>query len=280
MNVLFPKSLSHACELLAAHPAAVPIAGGTDLLVHWPSRTSEHEKNFLDLSKLAELKRASPSAGSLTLGALSTYWDALTDNQIARDYPLLVDAARQVGAVQIQSRGTWAGNIANGSPAADGVPALLALDAIVNLVSTSGARSILLSEYYTGYRASVRRPGELIASITIPRAPRDISLFFKVGPRRAQAITKVGLTITRAASADPTPWRIVATSVAPTVRRCPALEQMLTGGVPVSSPAGFLAAAKLDIAPIDDIRSNAQYRTSVFCRLLYHALKGRIPSIT
>lgn len=279
MNVLIPSSLSHACELMAEHAGALtPIAGATDLLVHWPVRLAEHDRAYLDLSKLSELRRITWADGEVTFGALTTYWDAMTDPGIARELPLLIDAARQVGAVQIQSRGTWAGNIANGSPAADGVPALMALGASVVLVNTSGARSVPLDAYYTEYRQSVRAEDELIASITIPRRAYDVSAWHKVGPRNAQAITKVGLAMTREAATGV--WRVVANSVAPTVRRCPAIEALLAGGAPVRSPDGFLYAARRDVAPIDDIRSTADYRMAVLCRLLYHTLRGRIPSIT
>jgi CO/xanthine dehydrogenase FAD-binding subunit len=277
--VLIPSSLSHACELMAEHAGALtPIAGATDLLVHWPVRIGEHDKAYVDLSKLSELRRITWADDRVTFGAMSTYWDAMTDPGIARELPLLIDAARQVGAVQIQARGTWAGNIANGSPAADGVPALMALGASVILASKSGTRSVPLDAYYTGYRQSVCAPDELIVSITMPRRAYDISQWHKVGPRNAQAITKVGLAITREAATGV--WRVVANSVAPTVRRCPAIEALLTSRAPITSPDGFLIAARRDVAPIDDIRSTADYRMTVLCRLIYHSLRGRIPSIT
>lgn len=286
VKVLFPTSFADACAMMGAQPEAVPIAGGTDLLVHWPARAGAHERTYVDLSKLSGLRRMTHEEEGLRLGALTTYWDVITDARAVREFPLLIEAARQVGAVQIQSRGTWAGNIANGSPAADGVPALMALDARVELACATGTRSVRLSEYYTGYRASVKRPDELIASVFVPRRELDFSFFFKVGPRRAQAITKVGLVMTResaggkGAGTGTNPWRVVANSVAPTVRRCPAIEAMLHSGTPITSPDGFLSTAKRDIAPIDDIRSTSDYRMTVFCRLLYHALKGRTAGVS
>ena len=208
MNVLFPTTLGQACELLSAKSAGgevVPLAGATDLLVHWPSRQVEHDRTYLDLSGIAEIGRMSWSDRALTLGAMTTYWDVILDKRAAEEFPLLIDAARQIGAVQIQSRGTWAGNIANGSPAADGVPVLLAYDASVTLVSKAGMRTVPLSEYYLGYRKSVRRPEELISAVTIPRRAYDFAVFHKVGPRRAQAISKVGVAITHAAGVGRVP---------------------------------------------------------------------------
>ena len=276
MNVLMPTTLEEACAM-AARPCElplIPMAGATDLLVHWPLRQLEHDKTYLDLSGIASLRAFSWSAESLTLGALTTYWDILRDTTAAKEFPLLIEAARQVGAVQIQSRGTWAGNIANGSPAADGVPVLMALDAQVVLTSTSGSRSVALSDYYTGYRASVRKREELISKIIIPRRRHDFTAFHKVGPRRAQAITKVGVAIAHQHGAHSEGWRIVANSVAPTVRRCRAVEAMLNTAEPVKSAADFLHALSTDISPIDDIRSTADYRRTVLSRLLYHTLRG------
>jgi CO/xanthine dehydrogenase FAD-binding subunit len=283
VKVELPTTLADACDLLATAAASGrelrPLAGATDLLVHWPTLQGEHDREYIDLSGIAGLRAIGWSDACLTLGAMTTYWDVVRDARVADEFPLLIDAARQVGAVQIQSRGTWAGNIANGSPAADGVPVLMAYDASVLLVSKSGRREVALSGYYTGYRASVRRPDELIAAISIPRWKYDFAVFHKVGPRRAQAITKVGLAITRraesvAGGADR--WRVVANSVAPTVRRCVAIEKMLNDGVAIRSPDDFLAAAAADISPIDDIRSTAEYRRTVLCRLLYHSVKGMV----
>ena len=279
MNVLMPTTLAEACDLCATQPDLVPLAGATDLLVHWPLRQAEHDKTYLDLSKLHELRKITWSADSLTLGALTTYWDVLQDSRAKSEFPLLIESARQVGAIQIQSRGTWAGNLANGSPAADGVPVLMAYDASVTLTSKSGSRCVPLHEYYTGYRNSVRRSDELISSVSIPIRRYDFAVFHKVGARRAQAITKIGLAITRE-TVTAAQWRVVANSVAATVKRCPAIEQMLTSSRPIRTPDDFLPAIASDVAPIDDIRSTADYRRTVMARLLYHSLKGVTPAVS
>ncbi len=282
MNVHAPETIEQACAMLRQHAGdLVPMAGATDLLVHWPGKQRDHDRSYLDLSGVSELRTLTWESDALKLGALITYWDVLRDPQAAREFPMLIEAARQVGAVQIQTRGTWAGNIANGSPAADGVPVLMALDASVTLVSATGARSVPLADYYTGYRASVRRPDELIASITVPRRSYDFTAFYKVGPRRAQAITKVGVAVSNTSSAGTDRWRVVANSVAPTVCRCRRVESLLdaVGGRPITAPSGFVPALQADVAPIDDIRSTAEYRLTVLARLLYHGLKGRTPSV-
>lgn len=278
MIVLSPTSLADACGLLARHgPSVVPLSGATDLCVHLPARLNAHDKTYLDLTRLVELKQIDWGHGWLRLGAGVTYWQTLCDARAGQELPLLRQAARQVGAVQIQSRGTWAGNIANGSPAADGVPVLMAYDAEVELASVRGLRRVPLRDYFTGYKQSVRKPDELIAAVHVPLRAYDHQQFHKVGARRAQAITKIGLAIVREQPGGV--WRIVASSMAPTVKRCPAIESLLTSGVTISSPAGFAAAIAQDVCPIDDIRSTAGYRREVMARVLYHALLGVCGSV-
>lgn len=282
MRVLLPETVEQAVALLAEHPGAVPMAGGTDLLVHWPVNLEAHGRTYVDLSGLDELRPHRWTDDALVLGGSTTYWDVIRDPRAWEEFPLLVDAGRQVGAIQIQSRGTWAGNIVNASPAADGVPVLMAYGATVHLGSSEGEEEISLDEFYLGYKRMRRRPDQLITAIALPRAAYDYQRFEKVGPRAAQAITKIGLAMTRRAveteggaggSAGDGRWRIVANSVAPTVRRCRALERVLETGQPVTSPGDLLPAIRADVSPIDDIRSTAAYRERVMARLLYFDLK-------
>ncbi len=269
MSVLLPGSVQEACRILVDHPDAVPMAGGTDLLVHWPERADLHGKTFVDLWALSELRPMRWNEPELVLGALTTYWDVVTDRRAWAEFPLLIQAARQVGAIQIQARGTWAGNVANGSPAADGVPVLMAYDAVVVLQSTAGTEEVPLTDFYLGYKEMRMQRDQLITAIRLPRRNYDYQIFEKVGSRRAQAITKVGVAITRSDSR----WRVVANSMAPTVRRCPAVERVLHDEAPVSAPDDLLPAIRNDVSPIDDIRSTARYRERVMARVLYYDLK-------
>ncbi|MFN2383507.1 MAG: xanthine dehydrogenase family protein subunit M [Gemmatimonadota bacterium] len=258
-----PATVAEACAALADDPAGtIPVAGGTDLLVHWPERLEARDKTWLDLWHLEELRGLHLTDDTLQLGALTTYWDLLRDSGVRSAFPLLAAAARLVGAIQIQSRGTWAGNIANASPAADGVPALMALDAVVVLASVRGRREVPLDALYRGYKQLDRHPDELIAAIRLPRREYTIQRFEKVGARRAQAIAKVGLAVARSDAG----WRVVASSVAPTVRRCRSIERWLEAE-PRDTHA-FRAAVAADIAPIDDLRSTASYRERVFREVL------------
>lgn len=268
MNLLQPQGKAEALVMLADHPEAIPIAGGTDLLVHWPVRSWEHDRTYVDISRVAELKGLQWTDAELVLGGLVTYWDVVTDPRAARELPLLVRAARQVGAVQIQTRGTWAGNIVNASPAADGVPVLMAYDAVVVLESRRGREEVPLADFYTGYKQMRRAADQLVVAIRIPRRPYAAQVFEKIGPRRAQAIAKIGLAVTRSTAG----WRVVAASMAPTIRRCPALERQLADGPAPFAPEDLLPAIEQDVTPIDDIRSTAEYRKRVMARVLFFAL--------
>jgi CO/xanthine dehydrogenase FAD-binding subunit len=277
MRVLTPSSLEDACAMLAAKAVPpTPIAGGTDVMVHWPGNLAARELAYLDLSGVGELRGLRWTDSHLELGALATYWDVIRDARCGAEMPLLVAAARTVGAIQIQSRGTWAGNIVNASPAADGVPALMAMDASVVLVSGGQAgelerEEVRLDEFYLGYKKMRLRAGQLVETVRVPRREYAFTLFEKVGARRAQAITKVGVAVTKSDAG----WRVVANSVAPVVKRCRAVEDLLESGAPVRSPLGFAGALAKDVSPIDDIRSTAAYRRAVLARVLYFGLRGR-----
>ncbi|MBW3661048.1 MAG: FAD binding domain-containing protein [Gemmatimonadetes bacterium] len=267
MKVEAPATLDEALACLQAAPL-VPLAGGTDLLVHWPGNLEAKAGHYVDLWALDELRGIRRDAEGLTLGALATYWDAIRDSRIREEFPILVQAARQVGAIQIQSRGTWAGNVVNASPAADGVPVLMALDAVVVLASASRRREVPLDAFYTGYRTTVRRADELVVAVRLPDRGNAVQTFVKVGSRRAQAIAKVGLALARSEAG----WRVVAASVAPTVVRCRTVEAALDAGDAFAAPEDLLPLLREDVTPIDDLRSTARYREMVLARVLWHAI--------
>jgi CO/xanthine dehydrogenase FAD-binding subunit len=172
---------------------------------------------------------------------------------------MLVSAAREVGGMQIQNRGTMGGNVANGSPAGDTLPVLAVAEAVVVLRSSDGERRVPFNQFYTGYRTSVRRPDELIAAFEIP--PLEGRQWFrKVGTRAAQAISKVVM----AAVDGPRP-RIALGSVAPTVIRLWKTERALAAGAGMDEALGRMDE---DISPIDDLRSSAAYRRDVAANLL------------
>jgi CO/xanthine dehydrogenase FAD-binding subunit len=265
MKLLLPSSKQEALDMLAKQPDAVPVAGGTDLFPHWPSRPEQYDRTYLDLSGLRELRPMMWTDADLILGALTTFWDVIRAREVGTEFPLLVRAARQVGAIPIQTRGTWGGNVINASPAGDGVAALMAYDATLVLESVQGRQEIPLDNFYTDYRKMKRQRHQLVVAIRVPRRRYDDARFEKVGQRRAQVITKMGLAVTRRGRE----WRVVAASMAPTVRRCPAVEQVLSQNA-LQSPDDLSRAIARDVAPVDDLRSSAEYRRRVMARVLFH----------
>lgn len=236
-----------------------PIAGATDLFValNFGTLTS---RRFLDIWRVDELRRIAVDADTLVIGALVTYTDLIRSPLIAARLPMLADASRLVGGPQIQNRGTVGGNIANASPAGDSLPVFAAADATVLLRSMAGDRRVAFSEFYTGYRASVRRADELIVAVEIPLV-RGRQWFRKVGTRAAQAISKVVIAGVR--DADTT--RVALGSVAPTVVRARRAEEALNAGASIEDAVELL---RQEIVPIDDIRSTAEYRRLVSGNLL------------
>jgi CO/xanthine dehydrogenase FAD-binding subunit len=238
--------------------ALVPLAGATDLYVALNAGTLGGRR-FLDLASLGQLRRIGVRDGTLVVGALATYTRIIHSRHVRARLPILAEAARQIGGVQIQNRGTIGGNVANGSPAGDTLPVLAAADAVVVLRSLGGERRVPLTEFYTGYRASVRRPDELIVAVEVPPL-QGAQWFRKVGTRAAQAISKVVMAGIRGDRP-----RIALGSVAPTVVRLPRTEAALASG------AGIDAAVRVlhdEIRPIDDVRSTAEYRRTVSGNLL------------
>ncbi len=236
----------------------MPVAGATDVYVALNFGTLV-PKQFLDIWALDELRTIVKRDDTLVIGALTSYTSLMESHLVAVHVPMLVEASRLVGGVQIQNRGTLGGNIANGSPAADGVPVLSAVDATVVLRSVDGERRVSMNEYYTGYRKTVMRPDELIVAIEIARVEGK-QWFRKVGTRAAQAISKVVMAAVRA----PSP-RIAFGSVAATVVRVPQTEKMLASGGSIEGAADVLSR---ELKPIDDVRSTADYRLRVSVNLL------------
>jgi CO/xanthine dehydrogenase FAD-binding subunit len=266
-----PRDLAAALERMAREPGTwKPFAGGTDLMVLLEAGKLPHRR-FVSIWKLPELRGIEVAPEHVTLGALTTYTEVRRHEIVAREFPLLCQAAAETGSVATQNRGTLGGNIANASPAADSPPALFVYDAQLELVSSSGARWVPYHGFWSGYKQTGLRPDELIRRIRLPRTKNDWKQFYrKVGTRRAQAISKVCLAAAaRLEAGRITDVRIALGSVAPTVLRAIETEKVLRGEKP--APAVLRTAQEIlarEIAPIDDMRSTAQYRRRVARNLL------------
>jgi CO/xanthine dehydrogenase FAD-binding subunit len=278
-DLITPASLDEALDLLASDPSARPFAGGTDLMVqleagHLPAA------RYVNLWGLAGLRGITDSPDRVTIGASTTYTDLRGSDLVAREYPLIVRAAEETGGVATQNRGTIGGNIANASPAADMPPALLVYDAELELRSTGGTRRVPYTTFHTGYKKMMLVPGEIISRIHLPRRTGWRDYYRKVGPRRAQAISKVcfagsisidGMTVRDV--------RVALGSVAPVVVRAARVESALRGKtITDDTIAAAQGALGSEITPIDDLRSTADYRLRVAANLLKEFLRDAVAS--
>jgi len=272
--VVSPATLSEALELMSEHEYR-PLAGGTDLMVQLEADVAEPPAAVLDLSRLSELKGVNTDGYEVTVGALTTYTGLRHSPVLSARLPALAEAAATVGAAQIQNRGTIGGNICNASPAGDSLPVLLAVDATFDVGSVAGERSVPAREFWTGYRQTSLRDDELLLRIRFPVERARRTRFRKVGTRAAQAISKVVIALSY--RDDEGTWRDVRLalgSVAPTTIRATATEAVLEGTRPGESVAAAAAATLAgEIAPIDDVRSTADYRRSVSARVLHRLLR-------
>ncbi len=268
-----PRALAEAYALLA-DGGRRPLAGGTDALVEREAGVPGVHR-YLDLAALAELRGILVADGGLVVGANTTYAELRRSPLVAEHAPILAEMAAQVGAAQIQNRGTLGGNIATASPAGDSLPVLLALDAEIVVGGAHGERSIPASDFFPAYRRTALAGDELILRIVVPIRPDRTVAFRKVGTRRAQAISVVVLAV--AWRAEDGAWRDVRValgSVAATPIRARATEATLEGAAPTAEVAAVAAATlEAEITPIDDVRSTAEYRRSVAGRILHRIVR-------
>jgi CO/xanthine dehydrogenase FAD-binding subunit len=266
------RTLGEACDRVAE--GYKPFAGGTDVMVLLSSGKLTHPK-WVDIAGVQELRQVRASERLFEMGALTTYTGVRRHPLLSRELPMLAQAASETGGIAIQNRGTLGGNIGNASPAADSPPALLAYGAEVVLVSRRGERTVPYESFHTAYKRTVAAPDELVARILVARGDAvggdRVHYYRKVGPRRAQAISKVCF----AACADRDGARvrdvkIALGGVAAVPVRALEAERAIVAGEPFERVSEALGRA---ITPIDDVRSNAAYRRRVADNLLRDFLR-------
>ena len=280
-EMVAPGSLHAIVSLMAKEPGVwVPIAGGTDVMVQYAAGKLPARK-LVSVWNIPELRRIEITAGEIRIGAGCTYTDLCRDETIGREFPLLHSAARWTGGVANQNRGTIGGNIMNASPAADSLPALLAYEAELILVSATGERRLPYAGFHTGYKKTQLAVDELVQTVCLPQR---FSGYFnharKVGARNAQAISKVCIAaLGRFAGGVVEDVRIALGSVAPVPLRLRETERIV-GGKVIDSDLLLSArqAVAAEIRPIDDVRSTARYRTAVAGNLVVDFL-NRLGSI-
>jgi CO/xanthine dehydrogenase FAD-binding subunit len=259
VEVLTPRSLEEALSLKAERPDAVPIQGGTDLMVELNFDRTRPEA-ILNLNEVAELRGWSRENGTLRLGSGLTYAEAM-EAELAGLLPALAEASRTVGSPQIRNRGTIGGNLGTASPAGDALPPLLVEDAEVELANAGGTRRLALSEFLVGPKESALAEDELIIAVRVaPSGSRQT--FLKVGPRNAMVIAVCSLALAvdrereeiRAAygSAGPVPALVTA---------------------PLDEREAFPERVAAAASPIDDVRGTAAYRRHALRVLTGRALE-------
>ncbi len=243
-----PATLDEVFDRLAAGARA--LAGGTDLMVG--ASEAGFAGDLVDLSRLPELQGIRAGAEGVRIGGATT-WSEIARADLPPAFDALKAAAREIGAIQVQNRGTLAGNLCNASPAADGVPPLLALDAEVELASPRGRRRLALPDFLLGVRRTALAPDEVLAAIHCPApSPGMRSAFQKLGARRYMVISVVMVAV--ALDTERAQARVAVGACSPVAMRLPAAERRLAA-------REALRIEDFDaLAPIDDLRADAGYR--------------------
>lgn len=270
-QLIAPGSLRDALSLLASAPGKwLPLAGGTDIMVLYAAGKLA-SRNLVNIARLPELCGVQVKPNEIRIGACCTYTEIREHPLIAGEFPLLAQAARWTGGIANQNRGTLGGNIANASPAADSLPALLVYEADLILVSVRGERTVPYLNFHTGYKKMTLAPDELIQAIILKRT---FSGYFqysrKVGARNAQAISKVCIAgVGKLQHGSIIDVRVALGSVAPIPVRLSGVERTATHQAPVSALINSVRdMTQSAIQPIDDIRSTSRYRSAVAANLV------------
>jgi xanthine dehydrogenase iron-sulfur cluster and FAD-binding subunit A len=271
-----PTTINDAIHLLDEHASQARIvAGGTDLIVEL-SRGIRPTSTLIDITRLPGLNAIREENGTIYLGGLTTHNDVVASPLCVEKALPLAQACWEVGAPQLRTRATIAGNLVTASPANDTITPLIALGAELTLASVDGERVVPLAEFYEGFRKTVLRPNELIREIRFPALrPSQRGLFLKLGLRRAQAISVIDIAFVVSFDGDAvSEARIALGSLAPTIVRAEEAERFLRGkrlDPETGRQAGCLA--RNAVSPIDDVRGSAEYRLDTLENLVAHGLE-------
>jgi CO/xanthine dehydrogenase FAD-binding subunit len=271
-SYLRPTELKEALAALAAGPRVI-LAGGTD---YYPARVGQPlDDDLLDITALPDLRRIADAGAHWRIPALAT-WTDLLETKLPPLFDGLKLAAREVGGVQIQNAGTLCGNLCNASPAADGTPNLVALDAMVELSSAGATRRLPVAEFVTGNRAICRRPDELVTALIVPKPEGETrSTFLKLGARKylVISIVMVAAVVEIADGRTVAKARIAVGSCSAVAQRLPALEAALARRRLDASLADLARPQHLaPLSPIDDVRGTAAYRRDAALTIVKRAI--------
>jgi CO/xanthine dehydrogenase FAD-binding subunit len=269
---LRPRTLNEAVDALG-EPGAQVLAGGTDFYPALGERSISAP--VVDITAVREIKGIARERDYFRIGG-GTTWTEVLQTPLPRCFGALKSAAREIGSVQIQNRATVAGNLCNASPAADSVPPLLALDAQVELVSSTGIRHVPLADFIVGNRKTLRTSSEILTAVIVPRTAEDApSAFQKLGARRylVISIAMVAAVVATDERRRVRDARVAVGSCSVRVHRLTGLERALIGA-PARPALGAIASRDhLEaLTPIDDVRGTAPYRLDAALTLVRRAL--------
>jgi len=259
LDYLAPGTVDDAVALRANSPASSFLLGGTDLLPQMRAGRKRPER-LIDLKRIPELHEIRENAdGGLSIGAAVPLADVETHPLVLARFPLLAECAKTVGAWPLRQRATLAGNVCNASPAADTAVALLALDAVVNVASTTGRLAMAISELFLGPGQTALMPGDLVTEIVLPGSAAGFrGSYQRLSRRKGMDLATVGVLVGKRDGA-PASWRVALAAVAPTPLRVAAAEELLGArGASAAREAAELAVAAC--RPITDQRGSAEYR--------------------
>ncbi len=283
IDVVAPKTLEDALNVLHERSDKIkPIAGGTDAIIQMKDGLLQTGE-LLDISSLSGLRYIASEGSTVRIGALSTYSDIIESPILKESCPMLVDASKTIGVIQLQNRATIGGNLANASPAGDTIPPLYVLAAMITVQNHKSARRIPIEKFFLDYRTIDLRPDELITEISFQAVekPSDAT-FLKLGLREAHFISVVNLAVWARWAPD---WksfsdiRVAMGAVAPVVVRGRKCEEYLRNRIledGIVWQAGQIASS--ESSPITDIRASAEYRRAMIPSLLYKAAHRLIES--
>lgn len=277
-DYLAPRSLAEALEMMSDRPGAVPLAGGTDLLVQMREGHRSIE-TLLSLRRVPEVQGWAHN-GALAFGSAVTVGQIAADPQIREDWTALSMGAGLIGSVQIRNVATVGGNVCNAAPSADTAPPLLVLGAQAVIAGARGERTVPLEAFFLGPGQTVLRPGELLKEIVVPRPPQRTGSFYVRHTPRVRmdlAVAGVAAAVTLESDGTIAAARLALGAVAPVPMRANAAEALLSGHAPTDElmrEAG--AAAAQEARPIDDLRASAEYRRHLVDVLTRRALGGAL----
>ncbi len=276
MNVITPSNVQECLSFLEKNETNCKlIAGGSDAVVRMKEGKWKPD-TWINIMRLNELRQITEKKDGIYIGALSTHTDIIHSSLLQKKANVLVEAAREIGAIQIQNIGTIGGNLGTASPAGDTIPALFVLSAILELSSLKSKRLVPIEDFFLGPGKTVLKKNEMITNIIIhPQDENEISIFEKLGPRKAQSISivNVAISLMMGEGRQCISGKIAFGSVAPTIIRAKKCEKLLTLHPLTDDCIQNIAhVAWKEVMPITDVRATANYRRDMASALLERGL--------